>query len=153
MSVNRNSFLHDLIQLAGGLNMTANAPMTYPRISVEEVIDKRPEVILISSMERGGAFEAAKRQWRRWTPIPAVKNGRIHLVDSDLIDRPSPRIIEGLRRHSRQGWSQLENYTIPMSIHRVLHILHQYDNHPDPAGIILMLLNANLFDKTVVHID
>jgi iron complex transport system substrate-binding protein len=33
--------------------------------------------------------------------IPAVKHGRIHLIDSDLIDRPSPRIIEGLEEMAR----------------------------------------------------
>ena len=96
MSVNRNTFLDDLIHLAGGVNMTRDEPMNYPRISLEEVISRRPDVILVSSMARGGGFARAKRQWMRWTLIPAVQNGRVHLVDSDLIDRPSPRIIEGL---------------------------------------------------------
>lgn len=96
MTVNKNTFLNDLIRLAGGVNMTRNEPMNYPRISLEEVIGKQPDVILVSSMNRGGGFEQAKRQWLRWTLIPAVRNGRVHLVDSDLIDRPSPRIVEGL---------------------------------------------------------
>ena len=101
MTVNKNTFLHDLIQLAGGRNMTADEPITYPRISLEEVIRKKPEVIIISSMERGGRFEAARLEWLKWTSIPAVKDGRVHLIDSDLIDRPSPRIIEGLEAMAR----------------------------------------------------
>ena len=36
------------------------------------------------------------QEWNRWKTIPAVKNGRVHLINSDLIDRPSPRIIDGL---------------------------------------------------------
>jgi len=37
----------------------------------------------------------------QWTSLPAVKNKRIHLIDSDLIDRPSPRIIDGLEAMAR----------------------------------------------------
>jgi len=101
MTVNKTTFHNDLIRLAGGVNMTADEPMTYPRISVEEVIRKEPDVIIISSMERGGRFETAKKNWMQWTSIPAVKNKRVHLIDSDLIDRPSPRIIDGLEAMAR----------------------------------------------------
>lgn len=101
MTVNKNTFLHDLIQLAGGENMTQDEPITYPRISLEEVIRKKAEVIIISSMDRGGQFEEAKREWERWPTIPAVKNKRVHLVNSDLTDRPSPRIVEGLEMIAR----------------------------------------------------
>ena len=96
MSVNRNTVHHDLIRLAGGDNMTADEPVTYPRISLEEVIRRKPDVILISSMERGGRFEKARQEWLQWTSIPAVQKKRVHLIDSDLIDRPSPRVVDGL---------------------------------------------------------
>jgi iron complex transport system substrate-binding protein len=96
MSVNRNTVHHDLIHLAGGINMTADEPMTYPRISLEGVIRRKPEVILVSSMEREGRFEKARQDWLQWTSIPAVQTGRVHLIDSDLIDRPSPRVVDGL---------------------------------------------------------
>ena len=96
MTVNRNSVHHDIIHLAGGDNMTADEPVTYPRISLEEVIRRKPEVILISSMERKGKFEKARQDWLQWNFIPAVQEGRVHLIDSDLIDRPSPRVVEGL---------------------------------------------------------
>lgn len=111
MAANGNTFLHDLIRLAGGLNMTRDEPVTYPRIGLEAVIRGQPEVILISSMARNGAFEEARRRWLQWTSIPAVRNGRVHLIDSDLIDRPSPRIVRGLellarRLHPDAGWDQ-----------------------------------------------
>ena len=76
--------------------MTSGEPVNYPRISLEEVIRRKPEVIVISSMERGGRFEKARQEWIEWKSIPAVQDKRVHLVDSDLIDRPSPRLIEGL---------------------------------------------------------
>lgn len=101
MTVNRHTFHHDLIRLSGGRNLTADASITYPRISIEEVIERRPDVILISSMERGGRYEKARQEWMKWTSIPAVRNGRVYLIDSDLIDRPSPRIIDGLEAMAR----------------------------------------------------
>jgi iron complex transport system substrate-binding protein len=75
--------------------MAADEPITYPRISLEEVIRRKPDVIVISSMERAGRFEKARQEWFEWKSIPAVQHKRVHLVDSDLIDRPSPRLIEG----------------------------------------------------------
>jgi iron complex transport system substrate-binding protein len=96
VTVSADTFSSDLIRLAGGRNMADGEPISYPRISVEEVIRQKPEVIVISSMDRGGAPEDARRAWLRLKLIPAAEQGRVHLVDSDLIDRPSPRVLEGL---------------------------------------------------------
>ncbi|MBN2122673.1 MAG: ABC transporter substrate-binding protein, partial [Deltaproteobacteria bacterium] len=96
MTVNKNTLLHDLIRLAGGENMTRDEPVTYPRISIEEVIRRKPEVIIITSMERAGGFEEARMEWFKWKSIPAVLNNRVHLIDSNLVDRASPRILRGL---------------------------------------------------------
>jgi len=101
MTVNRNTFHHDLIGLAGGINMSQDSLITYPRISIEEVIMRRPEVIIISSMDRSGRFEKARQDWKNWVSIPAVRNNRVHLIDSDLIDRPSPRIVRGIEQMAR----------------------------------------------------
>ena len=109
MTVNRDTLHHDLIHLAGGVNMSADEPIPYPRISMEEVIRKGPEVIIISSMERGGHFEEARSEWMRWKGVPAVRDGRVHLINADITDRPSPRVLEGLERmariiHPEAGW-------------------------------------------------
>ncbi len=109
MSVNRETLHHDVIRLAGGVNVTADYRAHYPRLGLEQVLALQPEVILISSMERGGAFEKARRAWLQWESIPAVREDRVHLVESDLIDRPSPRVIHGLEvvadlLHARDGY-------------------------------------------------
>lgn len=111
MTANKNTFLNDLIVLAGGQNMAEDEPIAYPRLSLEEVVRRKPDVIIISSMERSRDFSEAQQQWLRWKTIPAVKNGRVHLVDSDLIDRPSPRIVQGLRLlaeyfHPEVAWDE-----------------------------------------------
>ncbi len=101
MSVNRSTTHHDIIELAGGRNLAEDQPITYPRLSLEEVIRRRPEVIIISSMEKGGEYERARREWSRWTTIPAVQKGRVHVISSDLIDRAAPRIVEGLEEMAK----------------------------------------------------
>jgi len=101
ISVNQSTIHHDIIQLAGGRNMTGNQPVTYPRLSMEEVIRKRPDAIIISSMERRGEFQRARKEWFRWPTLPAVQSGRVYLIDSDLIDRAAPRIVIGLEEMAR----------------------------------------------------
>ncbi len=96
ISVNRDTLHHDVIRLAGGENLTADHAVPYPRVGLEEILSRGPDVILISSMEREGAFEEARQAWFQWNTIPAVRTGRVHLIDSDLIDRPSPRVIQGI---------------------------------------------------------
>lgn len=98
MTVNRNTFHNDLIALSGGVNIFQDEAITYPRINIEEVLSRNPDVVIISCMERDGKFEAAKEQWMTWKSLRAVKNGRVHLINSDIIDRPSPRIVEGLEK-------------------------------------------------------
>ena len=101
VTVGKNSFADDLIRLAGGDNVAGNEKEMYPRFGMEEILRRSPEVILISSMNPKGNYQKVLQEWSRWKTIPAVKNGRIHLLDSDLIDRPSPRIIEGLEEIAR----------------------------------------------------
>ena len=96
MTINHETFLHDLISLAGGSNIAADAPIKYPRFSIEEVIQQKPEVIIIAGMKQGPQLDEARRRWMTLPLIPAVKNDRVHLIDSDLTNRPSPRIVQGL---------------------------------------------------------
>lgn len=100
VSVGTNTFIHELIDLAGGQNVTAGS-IPYPAPGLEHVLGARPDVIIITSMTRGADFQEVKAFWSRWPCLPAVQNRRIHLVDSDLFDRPTPRLVEGLELLSR----------------------------------------------------
>jgi iron complex transport system substrate-binding protein len=95
VAVGTDTFIHELIEQAGGTNLTAG-PTPYPRYSREQVLALKPEVFIITSMARGGAFDSVKAHWSRWPQMPAVRNGRIHVVDSNIFDRPSPRLVDGL---------------------------------------------------------
>ena len=101
VTVGKGSFADDLIRIAGGENIAGREKELYPRFGMEEILKRSPEVIIISSMNPKGDYQKILGEWTRWKTIPAVKNGRIHLVDSDLLDRPSPRIIDGLEEIAR----------------------------------------------------
>lgn len=95
VSVGTPTFIHELIVLAGGTNL-ASGPIPYPRFSREQVLALSPEVFIITSMARAAVFDKVKAEWSRWPNLPAVRNQRIFLEDSNLFDRPTPRIVDGL---------------------------------------------------------
>lgn len=95
ISAGKNSFIDKLITLAGGSNLSGS--MTgYPRFSWEDIILLQPDVVLISSMAERNSSELMKASWQKWPEIPAVRNNRIHVVDADLFNRPTIRLIDGL---------------------------------------------------------
>ena len=95
VSIGTKTFIHRLIQKAGGRNVTAG-PTPYPRYSREQVIALSPDLMIISDMARSGIFKRVKAEWDQWDDIPAVKNDRIHLVDSNQFNRPTPRLVDAL---------------------------------------------------------
>ncbi|MGV8075560.1 MAG: ABC transporter substrate-binding protein [Syntrophobacteraceae bacterium] len=100
VSVGTDTFIHELITTAGGEN-TAQGLTPYPRFSREQVLALSPEVVIITSMTRGQVFEEVRDEWKKWESLPAVRNERIHIVESNLFDRPAPRLIEGLELLAR----------------------------------------------------
>ncbi len=95
VSVGTHTFSNELIVLAGGKNV-ARGPIAYPRFSIEQVLALSPEVIIITSMARAAVFRQVKAQWSRWQSLPAVRNHHIYIEDSNLFDRPTPRLVNGL---------------------------------------------------------
>jgi iron complex transport system substrate-binding protein len=100
VSAGTDTFIHELIELAGGDNL-AKGRIAYPRFSREQVLALEPEIFIITSMARQAVFEQVKAEWRRWPNMPAVRDERIFLVDSNLFDRPSPRLVDGLELLTR----------------------------------------------------
>jgi len=96
VSVGKDTIHSRLIVLAGGVNVFGDVEIAYPRVSIEKVMTKKPDIIIITAMRRGGEFARERKKWKQWTDIPAVRNGRIHVIDSDVADRFSPRIVDGL---------------------------------------------------------
>lgn len=102
MTAGPGSFIHQLIELAGGTNVAAGAPVAYPRLSLEEVIRQDPQVILFPVGDDEGIPEQEQQRWLRWTTLSAVKENRFVRLPSVLLDRPGPRVVDGLERLARQ---------------------------------------------------
>lgn len=89
----RGSFIHDLIEMAGGKNIAGEINQPFPRISSEFVLSKDPEVIILPYMGRDFGKEALKKR-NGWGNVSAIKTGRIYDdIDSHVITIPSPRLI------------------------------------------------------------
>jgi iron complex transport system substrate-binding protein len=95
VSAGAHTLIDELITAAGGENL-AHGPTPYPRFGKEQVLGLRPEVIVITSMTKDVDLGRVQDEWKRYEGIPAVRNGRIFLVDSNLFDRPTPRLVDGL---------------------------------------------------------
>lgn len=103
VSAGTNTFLNELIDLSGGINLGAGKN-SYPRFSMEQIIRLNPDIILISSMARSKndeIFKEIKQKWQTWKMISAVKHKRIYIVDSNIFDRPTPRLIDALEMLAR----------------------------------------------------
>jgi iron complex transport system substrate-binding protein len=106
VSVGTATFIHELITMAGGTNVAAGAN-PYPRFSKEQVISLAPDVLIISSMARAAVFEEVKAQWLQWPAIPAVRNQSVHIAPTNIFDRPTPRLVDGLEQMARYIHPQL----------------------------------------------
>jgi len=97
ITVGTETFAHELIERAGGVNVSGSRMVRYPRFSMETVIVSAPEVIVIPSMSFESDTDRALAFFTAYSTIPAVKTGRIHVIEADLVTRPGPRIVLGLR--------------------------------------------------------
>ncbi|MGC8495378.1 MAG: ABC transporter substrate-binding protein [Syntrophobacteraceae bacterium] len=100
VSVGTHTLINGLIEAAGGQNVAAG-PAAYPRFGMEEVLALRPDIIIVTSMTGHTDLRQVKAEWDRFRELPAVKNNRIFVVNADLFDRASPRLVEGLATLAR----------------------------------------------------
>jgi iron complex transport system substrate-binding protein len=101
MTVGPDSYIHQMIGLAHGYNIASAASGAYPRLSMETVLEKDPEVLIFPVGSVEGIPEQEQRTWNRWTGMSAVQHGRLRVVSSDALNRPGPRLMEGLEQLAR----------------------------------------------------
>jgi len=93
-SVGPGSFIYDLLQRAGCDPTTSDAKDAYPQWSVEDLVRDDPAVYLVSSESGGSVKEVEHRPG--FDALSAVEDHRVVLVDSDLVSRAGPRVVDGL---------------------------------------------------------
>lgn len=95
------SYIHTLIEAAGGQSITVNIETQAPTLSEEYVLTQQPDVII-------GAFGVDYDPDRlldlhpSWDVIPAVQNDRVYSLNPNLLLRPGPRLVEGAWQIARR---------------------------------------------------
>ncbi|MBX6333066.1 MAG: cobalamin-binding protein [Gemmatimonadaceae bacterium] len=92
MTAGPDTFLGQLVEVAGGTNIFADARQSWPTVSLEEVVQRRPDVIVLPYGEMRADLLARLRELPGWRDLPAVRAGRIVRVPVDLVNRPGPEI-------------------------------------------------------------
>jgi iron complex transport system substrate-binding protein len=96
ITVGPGSFIDQVIQMAGGANVAAKSATPYPRLSMEAVLQEDPEALVFPVGKAEGISESEQQTWRQWLTMTAVKQGRLHQISADWLNRPGPRIARGL---------------------------------------------------------
>ena len=89
------TFIDQMIQLAGGVNIAGSLPNPWPQLSLEEILVKNPDMILLGDAAYGNSPEQVKQR-TGWTDLKAIKDGNIQVFDDNLVSRPGPRLVDGL---------------------------------------------------------
>lgn len=101
MTAGGRSFISQLIELAGGQSLFHEVDREYFQVSFEDLIHRRPQVILGAAIEGGMGDLGQLVTQPGWRELPAVQNGRVHAIDGDIVSRPGPRLAEALERIAR----------------------------------------------------
>jgi len=97
MTINGDTYIHDMLKVCGARNIFADRPERYPTVTLDEVAARRPDVILLPD-EPFRFRRAHLADFAKYTDVPAVRDGRIRLVDGKPFSWHGPRIAEALRR-------------------------------------------------------
>ncbi|MFL6450321.1 MAG: ABC transporter substrate-binding protein [Bryobacteraceae bacterium] len=89
-----HSYFSDLIEIAGGTDIFADAVSPYPRISLEEILSRNPDVILELAGPEKEKQEEIVRLWSEHRSIRAVANGRVYAIPPGPFLIPGPRAAE-----------------------------------------------------------
>ena len=96
-TVGPETYLNELINIAGGINVFDDVKQGYPVISKESLLKRQPEVIIEScSQSKTKTLNETYvlNDWRDLKRLNAVENKNIHVVDSDLVLKPGPRVAK-----------------------------------------------------------
>jgi len=101
ITAGNKSFLTDLIAAAGGDSVTADVAQEWPQISLEEVMRRAPDFLLLVKAAHGGIAEADLEAHAGWSQLAALKNHHVIQMDDRLI-HPSPVVFDALETLAKQ---------------------------------------------------
>lgn len=95
------TYIHELIEIVGGRNVFADAPALWPQVSMEEIVRRQPDLLILPVGE-GPRLELERlRAMVGWRELQAVRDGNVVHIDASLLNRPGPNVTEAARRLAR----------------------------------------------------
>ena len=95
MTVNDSHLIGQVIRLCGGRNVFAELPRQIPRIDIEAVLTANPQAILAGGMGEENRYWLT--EWQAYPGLQAVQQGNLFFIPPSLVQRPTPRLLEGAR--------------------------------------------------------
>ncbi len=86
--------VNEAIQVCGGKNVFDDLKTLAPVVSVESVLVRNPQAIIAASV---GSCDDVRAQWQRYPVVDAVRNGNVYSISPDLLSRPGPRMLDGVK--------------------------------------------------------
>ncbi len=103
-AVGRDTFLNELLTIAGGENVLPDTMARYPKVSKEYIIAKSPEIIIEVGPKSNLSKEetlARKKTWGKFSTLRAVKDDKLYFIGADYILIPGPRLLNILDDFTR----------------------------------------------------
>lgn len=100
-TVSGQSFLSELLDIAGGINIFQDVSVPYPQVSMEEILTENPDMIFEILPGRDLTSEQRRQRlqyWERFKVLSAVRDSQIYFLTDDYLLIPGPRVIKTLRR-------------------------------------------------------
>lgn len=96
MAAGPNNFIDQMIGLVGATNIFADASEAYPQINAETVFERDPQVILGPDSHGAALTLEAITARPGWADVQAVRDGRVYILDGNIVSRPGPRLADAL---------------------------------------------------------
>jgi ABC-type Fe3+-hydroxamate transport system substrate-binding protein len=84
ITIGKDSFLNELVEIAGGRNVYADVAAVSPIVTMEDIVKRNPDVALVGPTTRTMMLES-----RNWQAVPAVKAKKVFAYDTMVVGRPS----------------------------------------------------------------
>lgn len=98
MTAGPGTFIDQLLDIAGADNVFADATANWPTVSLEEVVKRDPDIVVLPVGEMSPQVGERLKSTAGWRELRAVKNGCVALVDADLVNRPGANVAVAARR-------------------------------------------------------
>ena len=97
MTASPATFVGQLITLAGGRLAFPEDGPHWPTVSMESLVQRAPDVIVLPKGEKGVITLEKLRQMPGWRDLAAVREGRVVTIPANLVNRPGPRLGDAAR--------------------------------------------------------